>query len=305
MEALNFQIDINTQITNIVSSIGNHDQMSESDYQSLPLYKNICKLTSALEPLVFILPAFPAKSASPEKTSGAHADLGEVLALNNLNKICIEINKIYSPGAKVVICSDGRVFNDLVMVSDENLQKYKYDLFRICEEFNLKNIFFFDLDDCYQGSFITMRLSLVEDYGKTVEDIRNEVKCDLSTQSMFNGLHRFLKDDISVLKNDLSKNQQNKLSKDLAYKVILRSRSWDHMLAKKFPNTLRLSIHPYPITHPKFGVKLVASSDKWGTPWHNVTVKHNGSFQLMKKKDAIALGAKKQLYKEYYAYYQL
>lgn len=35
-----------------------------------------------------------------------------------------QIREIYAPGAKVTICSDGRVFSDLVAVTDENVTLY-------------------------------------------------------------------------------------------------------------------------------------------------------------------------------------
>ena len=140
---------------------------------------------------------------------------------------------------------------------------------------------------------------------KSVEDIRAEVRADENTQNMFNGLHRFLKDDISVLKNELSKNQQNKLSKQLAHGDLSLDLVVGISYVAKVSKYIEAIYHPYPKTHHKFGVKLVAGNDKWGTPWHNVTVEKDGQFQLMKKREALALGATPKLFKDYYAYYQL
>ena len=59
-----------------------------------------------------VLPAFPWKSVNKvEKVIGAVPDLGEEFALGRLNNICEDIKAIYSPGAYVLITSDGLVYN--------------------------------------------------------------------------------------------------------------------------------------------------------------------------------------------------
>ncbi len=72
---------------------------------------------AARRPLELILPAFPAKSSNRAKTLGDLPDLGEQLGLARLQELCDEIRAVYAPGASVTICSDGRVFSDLVGVS--------------------------------------------------------------------------------------------------------------------------------------------------------------------------------------------
>src|SRR4051812_35248190 len=50
----------------------------------VPLFKKISQKVRDHHELIFLLPAFPAKSPSPSKTMGELPDLGEVLALQNL-----------------------------------------------------------------------------------------------------------------------------------------------------------------------------------------------------------------------------
>src|SRR5690348_6533182 len=57
--------------------------------------------------IMFVLPAFPAKSANTNKTRGPFPDLGERLSLRFLNQLCENITSVYARGAEIIICSDG------------------------------------------------------------------------------------------------------------------------------------------------------------------------------------------------------
>jgi hypothetical protein len=69
-------------------------------------------LVSRNIPIEFILPAFPCKSSNTDKVAGKSPDLGEELALRRLHNFVKAIEKIYQPGAKIWIVSDGHVFSD-------------------------------------------------------------------------------------------------------------------------------------------------------------------------------------------------
>lgn len=59
-----------------------------------------------------VLPAFPAKSINcVDKVLGPWPDLGEELALDRLNDLCSQIQKVYRPGAMVLIATDGACYN--------------------------------------------------------------------------------------------------------------------------------------------------------------------------------------------------
>ncbi len=64
------------------------------------------------EPISLVLPAFPFKSANKTtKVLGTLPDKGEEVALRHLNSICKEIEKVYWNSARLVIVSDGLVYN--------------------------------------------------------------------------------------------------------------------------------------------------------------------------------------------------
>src|SRR5690606_8707627 len=103
----------------------------------------------------------------------------------------------------------------------------------------------------------------------------------------------------------LSKNQLSKYAKTQTYELIRRSDAWSALLNHLFKGELRLSIHPYELSHEKFGIKLVPSSDKWATPWHNVTVKINDKFELMHKQEALKRDAIPKTHKDKYVYFEI
>lgn len=236
-------------------------------------YKKIRCLVSQNLPIKMILPAFPAKSPNPLKTSGTLPDYGEWLALQNLQMLCNEIDKIYLPGAQVIICSDGRVFNDLVQVTDENVEKYNAEICKIIASFNFRSLTTFDLDDVYpELNYMQRREKLTASFGKWVNYIREQSQTETQMQNLFNGIHRFVFEDQIVLRPEVSRSQARKYAKEIAYQVIQRSNAWSALLENIFPDTVRLSIHPQSADSKKFGIKLLPSEDIWRTPWHSVAV---------------------------------
>jgi L-tyrosine isonitrile synthase len=264
----------------------------------------IKKLVELGLPITFILPAFPAKSPNIEKTGGVLPDLGEYIALNQLHEMCKKINIMYPPGAHIIICSDGRVFNDLVMVSDINVNAYSQSIKKIIEENNLNHLSTFSLDEVYCDlSFENMRNEIVKHFGENLNVIKNKVKEQESVKLLFNGIHRFIYEDQLIHFSSISKNKIRQKSKEIAYKVIQRSNAWSKLLEIKFPDFVRLSIHPQSCGSEKFGIILVESKDVWATPWHRVVLKNKNSYQLIKRKEAELLGAQPVFMSNQFSHY--
>ncbi len=309
---LNFELNnkdfIIAEAFDAILALSSQEFVEGVKFSDIPILKSCIQKIDKNESLVFLLPAFPAKSSSPKKTSGIHPDMGEILALKNLNDMCKRISNVYGPGAKVVICSDGRVFSDVVAVPDEHIDEYGEWIEGIIKEFKLSYLTTFSMDNMYQElKGDALRERLVWRYAKSLEEIRFLVINDDNYRALFNGVHRFMVEDHEALEMNahLSKNQLSKKTKALTYELIRRSDAWSELLTDQFGDALRLSIHAYPLEHLKFGVKLIPSSDKWATPWHNVAVKHGDSFTLMHKSKAIELGAVERKYGGKYAYFEL
>lgn len=269
-------------------------------------YDKVRDFVSKGEPVQFILPAFPAKSPNPEKTHGAEPDLGEVLALQALQSLCDDIEKLHTPGARVLICSDGRVFSDLVGVSDEQVSVYTRGIESIIAEFGLSHLDTFHLENVFtENSFSEMRQVLTERYGQSIEDIRLEIETDESMRWMFNGIHRFIFEDRLPNCVGQSREYVRREAKTVAYQMIQRSNAWSRLVEAQFPRAVRLSIHPQLPESKKIGVQLVPSENIWRTPWHSVALKKRDDFCLVRRRDAELMGARLQRYQDRYAYYTL
>jgi pyoverdine/dityrosine biosynthesis protein Dit1 len=257
------------------------------------IYLPIARAVEANEAVHFVLPAFPAKSANRNKTLSHLPDYGEILALHTLNELIEGINKLYQPGASLTICSDGRVFNDIVGVDDKSVTDYVKTLKNLVETLKVTTIDFFDLSNYWPDlNFKSMRKKLTDEFADSIDVLRAAIKENGNEKKLFNGLHRFLFEDFSYLEDSMSKNQVRIMAREKTYQTIQRSHAWSELIKKQFPSSIRLSIHPQTCDSEKLAFQLIRNSTRWATPWHNVTVNSQGKFLLMKHSDAKKLNVK-------------
>ncbi len=243
------------------------------------------------EPVVFVLPAFPGKSPNPAKVLGVKPDMAEEQSLSFLNALCRRIEAVYEPGARIVLCSDGRVFNDVIGIPDAHITTYQQDLEALFGEIGADNLTTFNLDHVFRGtSFDEMRARLMADFGEPLEVVQTKVRAGGDELRMYCGITRFLVEDSLRPDMTISKTQLQKQCRARAYQVIQRSRAWDGLLAEYFPQAVRLSIHPQVCGSRKIGIHLMDTDDEWLTAWHSVAVEIDGRFRLMKRAHAEKLG---------------
>ncbi|MBA4696046.1 MAG: L-tyrosine/L-tryptophan isonitrile synthase family protein [Legionella sp.] len=291
-------------IENIVSILFTHSRQSHWRYRENcpgiscqycqePHRQKIQASIQKQEAITLILPAFPAKSANREKTISAKPDLGERLSLVRLNAICQQISAIYPIGVKLYLCSDGRVFNDLVLVNDEEVNLYQQGIKAIIKQEKLTFLKTFALDEIYpNATYNEMRKQLMMTHGEALEILKQRLKPQTPERYQFDGIHRFIFEDQRALRTDLSKNKLRKLTKLITYEVVRRSNAWSRLLAAEFPSSVRLSIHPQPCGSDKLGIQFLPANNRWATPWHNVLLKKGNNCQFVKRSEAEALGAK-------------
>ncbi|MFD8494757.1 L-tyrosine/L-tryptophan isonitrile synthase family protein [Amycolatopsis sp. NPDC059657] len=243
-------------------------------------------------PIEFVLPAFPAKSPNPAKVLSPLPDTAEELALRFLNSLCERIAEIYPPGARISICSDGRVFSDLIGVPDDHVTAYQRGLERMIRRIGAQHLSQFTLDDVYTGAHHDeMRKVLDAGYGYDHADLRAEVKAGGHALALYRGITRFMLEDQLTPGYTGTKAALQRKCRDLAYGVISRSKAWGDLLGELFPHAVRLSIHPQACATGKIGILLAETPDSWLTPWHSVAVESGGTFTLMKRAEAEKAGA--------------
>ncbi|MBP8532698.1 L-tyrosine/L-tryptophan isonitrile synthase family protein [Streptomyces sp. MK37H] len=252
--------------------------------------RQIADFVRAGEPVVFTLPGFPCKSPNPTKVLGHLPDQGERLSLGFLDTLCGEIERIHAPGARVIICSDGHVFGDLIRVPDDHIDAYTDALGHLIREADLHRLSVFDLRDVLGDlPHGTKRARVHQRYAPTLEALRAEVRSEDHTLALYRGITRFLVEDTADFTGTRSALQRE--CRKRAYGVIQRSRAWGDLIAEHHPRAVRLSIHPQPIGAPKFGIRLLDAPDVWATPWHSAALhRADGTWTLMPRTRAEQLG---------------
>jgi len=308
---LNYKLahEILNKVLEFRRSDSNHstcDQTCQS-CQSPHLSKVIAAIQLA-KPITFVLPAFPGKSPNLSKVLSPLPDMAEKLALQFLQQLCDQIKNVYAPGAKIILCSDGRVFSDIIGMHENNVTDYQRELDNMITELDLTHVSTFNLDALAEENkteedngkdFIQMRRQLMKDFGAPVELLREKVLRgsklfshaeDEEAHRMYCGITRFLVEDATFPGQTKSRSAIQKECKVKAYEVINRSNAWSELISQYFPEAVRLSIHPQTCGSKKLGIRLVGT-DSWMTPWHGVAIKTNNSFKLLKRAEAEALGA--------------
>ncbi|MAV37442.1 MAG: hypothetical protein CMJ59_18530 [Planctomycetaceae bacterium] len=290
-----------TQAENILRVLFRHRRLLDPDRSCaahpcpqcfalhLPMVENLIRREL---PIRLLLPGFPAKSANRTKTLGPLPDLGEELSLRFLITLCDEIRSLYPPGARITICSDGRVFNDLVGVSDDHVSAYRRQIVAIIQQTGADHLDMFDLDDVFRGNEHTLaREELVRQYADDLELVVERTHQFDHHRAMFNGIHRFVFEDQIALQSTQSRTQVRKQAKQTAYEVIRRSNAWSRLIAECFPDALRLSIHPQDPHSDKIGILLTHAEDQWITPWHGCVLLDAEQYTLVRRSHAESCGA--------------
>lgn len=269
--------------------------VDDFERETQPHMNRLLRAVGKKQPVELILPAFPAKSPNRNKTLGPLPDLAEKHALRNLQTLCENIGSIYEPGARITICSDGRVFADLICIPDEDVTAYGEYLRNYAAAAHGDSFAFFNLDDAFQKtySYDILREELLILYGESIASLYQRCKEEKEAKAMYLGITRFIFEDYSGIEpfRSGSRTAIQKVSRLIAYRVIQRSNAWSRLLEDRFPDALRLSIHPQFRVSQKIGVYLgETNGDNWLTPWHSVAVRRNGRITFCKRKDAEGRG---------------
>ncbi|MFE6174998.1 L-tyrosine/L-tryptophan isonitrile synthase family protein [Streptomyces sp. NPDC056464] len=280
--------------TRILNMLLPHHRTTDHDHASAEAFprqlRRISDFVREGTPIVFTLPGFPCKSPNPAKTLGHLPDMGERLSLTFLDTLCTRIERIHPPGARVVICSDGHVFADLIHVPDHHIDAYADELRALIRESDLTHLSVLDLRDILGDLPHDMKRAHVHDrHAPALDALRAEVRTDAPTLALYRGITRFLVEDTAGFTGTRSALQRE--CRRRAYGVIQRSRAWRALIADRHPGAVRLSIHPQPIGAAKFGIRLLDAPDVWTTPWHSAALREpGGGWTLMPRARAERLG---------------
>lgn len=112
-ETISQHDEIVTAIMDVIETFSLH-QLGHGFLGRVVFSPRVRRNVSAGRKIPMVLPAFPAKSINcADKVLGPLPDLGEELALDRLNDLCRSIQRVYEPGAMVLIATDGPCYNGM------------------------------------------------------------------------------------------------------------------------------------------------------------------------------------------------
>lgn len=250
--------------------------------------ENVLFFTSRHIPIEAVLPAFPCKTQNRDKAHEGKPDMGEELALRRIIDFVVAVNKVYAPGMKFYIVSDGHVFSDCIGVDDDVVDTYTTQLIELYEKVkpqDFQGIYFKGLNDCFTSTSKSVIASALEDikidhHLETMIDEETDVNrkilmfgCDdndnllreqIKTPGharlfLYRGFNKFMSEDLSQteLAQKLSGKKFKKLISLVSYEMIRRNDAYSNLVELVFPFHLRFSIHAHPNSGPKFGIRLL------------------------------------------------
>jgi pyoverdine/dityrosine biosynthesis protein Dit1 len=101
-------------------------------------------------PLKFILSLFPCKGCHPLRTfarTGAEIDLGEVACVVRLVRLLASINRIYRPGARLTILSNGRRYSDVFFEQQSHVDGYRENIRKLIAFLGCQDVISLDAEE--------------------------------------------------------------------------------------------------------------------------------------------------------------
>jgi len=252
------------------------------------LAERIENFTSSNRPIRFAMLGLPFKSINhSDKVLGTLPDLGEQLTVMNFEAFNANVQKHYAPGIKILVASDGYVFNDLLNVSNAEVDTYK----RINLDFRSNSTLeIVDLAQLYTaGSIEDKRTRLMQQFGYTWERIEKEMLFNPDVNMLYKGMMRFMEEELADKPYD-SNNQRHKAAKKLARDMMLRNEAFNQLVRSELPDHIRLSMHQSVNNGYKYSFKLIPGNQTRHSPWHSSIVMRGNEAITMHKADALKAG---------------
>lgn len=226
----------------------------DENFRTESVIEKIIPFVKKDEPLHLILPAFPCKSPNRlKKVLGEMPDKAEELGLVALNDLCKEIWSVHQPGAFITVASDGRVFADLIDVPDSTVKEFGFSLRKMSEKIG-NNIRWFGLDEIFKDwTDSEMRLLLLQQFGRQIGRIEEKIATCEDTRRLYCCLMKFLFEDTDDGRT-MSNTQRQIMCKERSKLMIQRNEAYSNLLGSRFPDAIRLSIHPHLVSSGKLPV---------------------------------------------------
>ncbi|ETP46439.1 hypothetical protein F442_07316, partial [Phytophthora nicotianae P10297] len=235
------------------------------------MQKIVMRMIERRAPITLVLPAFPFKSPnSTDKVLGKLPDRAEELSMERLERFCREVEEAYPPGCKMVIFSDGRVFNDLLGVSLSDLRAFENEMQAMVKEAGHTHIYFDSMDN-YVKNVDDPIPEILERFNVLHMDFDTRIKTEAAIRNTYCSFCKFLERDLAQQWVGMSRSAMKRSCGKIAKQMMHRNVGFSALVDDSYPDALRISIHQYDNAGPKFGIHLIPQkSGKPRTPWHSV-----------------------------------
>ncbi|KAL4145591.1 hypothetical protein PRNP1_013258 [Phytophthora ramorum] len=251
------------------------------------MHKIVMRLIEQRAPITLVLPSFPFKSPnSIDKVLGKLPDRAEELSMERLERFCCEVEEAYPPGCKMVIFSDGRVFNDLLGVSLSDLRAFEDELVEMVKRAGHTHIYFDSMDN-YVKNVEDPIPEILERFNVLHMDFNARIKTEPAIRNTYCSFCKFLERDLASQWVGMSRTAMKRSCGKIAKQMMHRNVGFSALVDDSYPDALRISIHQYNNAGPKFGIHLIPQkSGKPRTPWHSVICEDiDGTVHAMDLKD--------------------
>ncbi|KAF2968322.1 hypothetical protein GQX73_g5263 [Xylaria multiplex] len=247
------------------------------------------QIQEALErdnPIELVIPAFPFKSSNrSKKVLGPLPDEAERLSLAHLNGLCLAIKDATNCDTFLTIVSDGITYNDILGVSDQEVWRYGQELRKMAEKNGCHCIRFARICDLVGAEHNSealdeeLYLAKVSEYRSLLEantpsgfDVLDAITNDPDISKTYKGYKKFLMSERDDRANR-SRSQTERENSGIAKAMIVRGKAFAETVKYKYPDFIRLSIHPSNDSHKISITMLPQDNEIVMTPWHGAAVR--------------------------------
>ncbi|MEI2387748.1 L-tyrosine/L-tryptophan isonitrile synthase family protein [Breoghania sp. JC706] len=273
---MNYQTRVTELLSSIIGSylvIADGDKFENEGKRRLE--ETLSTFVDNDRPVEIVLPGFPFKSLNfHAKTSGPKPDYGEVLALRRLDEMCQAIVSAYPRGVSLTVVSDGTTFNDIIGVSDADRRFYDEEVRTL---WSSPHIRWASLEDLVgrDGTSVELRAGLIEkaalpyaDLSAFIEAVGKDAKLTAAHDQMCNFLYNDLRPRCD---EGIDEEAYFAQIRDKSYEMMYRSQALSAVLNQTYPEAVRLSVHQYDNSGPKYTFAFIEGAAQASAPWHKVT----------------------------------
>jgi pyoverdine/dityrosine biosynthesis protein Dit1 len=220
------------------------------------LCMRIADMVAKKQPILFLILGFPWKSPNLDKVLGDLPDLAEKIAIDTLGGFCNAINAIYPHGSRLVLLSDGIIWNDLFDVPEEVMLEYLLEIQNMAEraspslEARSLYDFFQSPESEEEWDAEAIRGEVFRVYRPSIQWARETKAKDKMFKRKGADFQRFVMEDMDPTAF-ASTAERKGAAKQISESMLCRDEALGRFSEHALPEAIRFSIRPKDMCGPK------------------------------------------------------